>query len=652
MKLPDNNNTESFQELKALLLDYLNKQGIDVKHNFSCLNPNHSDRTPSMTFYPDDNVVYCHGCGARFDIFDLYAIQQLSITPDTNNHVSYPFKEVYNAVAQYMNVNVDKFKISPEDAQQNKINEFNYRLIQAAQRNTDSKEYLEYLQKRGISKELAAKFHIGFIPKWINPTLAYKEGKDSHQKPTPRLIIPTGQHSYLARDTRKDIPENEASYKKLKQGKLNLFNTAALQDDSKPIFITEGEIDALSILEVTSNAEAVALGSTTNVELLLDTVRRIKNKAINQHVNYYPTFFIATDNDAAGELAARKLAQGLNNSNIDNYLVTITNGCKDPNEALTTNREKFTKIIAKTIKDPDNYLVGLLERITERKDAPHFIPTGFKGLDNALDGGLYPQLYVVGAVSSLGKTTLTMQIADRIAAQQHKPVFIFSLETSKDELTEKNLSRLTFELSEAMKGTPQSARSINNGKWLDYPESRSLVMKAFDEYSKYYSLLHIDDGTQRRPSARDIYNKLNIYCSKHPDNKPVVVVDYLQILKAISDKDTDKEKVTKSIAEFKRIVSTFEIPVIVISSFNRSSYASSVAMESFKESGEIEYYADTLIGLQFTGIDETTSKEDIQNFRKQDPRNITARILKNRNGKSGVDIKFTYYPKYNDFIAE
>lgn len=101
MKLPDNNNTGSFQELKALLLDYLNKQGIDVKHNFSCLNPNHSDSTPSMTFYPDDNVVYCHGCGARLDIFDLYAIQQLSITPDTNNHVSYPFKEVYNAVAQY-----------------------------------------------------------------------------------------------------------------------------------------------------------------------------------------------------------------------------------------------------------------------------------------------------------------------------------------------------------------------------------------------------------------------------------------------------------------------------------------------------------------------------------------------------------------------
>lgn len=61
-----------------------------------------------------------------------------------------------------------------------------------------------------------------------------------------------------------------------------------------------------------------------------------------------------------------------------------------------------------------------------------------------LDGGLYPQLYVIGAISSLGKTTLAMQIADRIAARQHKHVFIFNLETSKDELTEKKLKPLNL----------------------------------------------------------------------------------------------------------------------------------------------------------------------------------------------------------------
>lgn len=53
------------------------------------------------------------------------------------------------------------------------------------------------------------------------------------------------------------------------------------------------------------------------------------------------------------------------------------------------------------------------------------IPTGFKKLDENLGGGLFEGLYVVGAVSSLGKTTLVMQIADQIA-QGEQDVLIFS----------------------------------------------------------------------------------------------------------------------------------------------------------------------------------------------------------------------------------
>lgn len=173
-------------------------------------------------------------------------------------------------------------------------------------------------------------------------------------------------------------------------------------------------------------------------------------------------------------------------------------------------------------------------------------------------------------------------------------------------------------------------------------------MRAVEAYSKYYTYLHIDDGTESRPSAKDIYSRLNIYCSKHPDNKPVVIVDYLQILRAIDDRDTYKEKVTKSIAEFKRIATTFEVPVIVISSFNRSSYFNPAAMESFKESGKIEYYADTLMGLQLKGINNQDA--DLDELKNKDPRSIEAKILKNRNGRSGVTVGFSYYPKFNDFI--
>jgi len=55
--------------------------------------------------------------------------------------------------------------------------------------------------------------------------------------------------------------------------------------------------------------------------------------------------------------------------------------------------------------------------------------TGFSNLDE-LTGGLYPGLYVVGAISSLGKTTFVHQIGDQLA-EQGDHVLFFSLEQSR-----------------------------------------------------------------------------------------------------------------------------------------------------------------------------------------------------------------------------
>ena len=47
------------------------------------------------------------------------------------------------------------------------------------------------------------------------------------------------------------------------------------------------------------------------------------------------------------------------------------------------------------------------------------------------------------------------------------------------------------------------------------------------------------------------------------------------------------------------------MPVLGISSFNRDNYNNPVGMQSFKESGAIEYSSDVLIGLQFKGVGES-----------------------------------------------
>ena len=51
--------------------------------------------------------------------------------------------------------------------------------------------------------------------------------------------------------------------------------------------------------------------------------------------------------------------------------------------------------------------------------------------------------------------------------------------------------------------------------------------------------------------------------------KPVVILDYLQILRPLNDKMTDKQQVDFNVTELKRVSRDFDIPIFVICSFNR-----------------------------------------------------------------------------------
>ncbi len=99
-----------------------------------------------------------------------------------------------------------------------------------------------------------------------------------------------------------------------------------------------------------------------------------------------------------------------------------------------TDKEKYLDTAT------SHYLQEFIDGIANSVDTP-FLPTGFPKLDNVLDGGLYEGLYIIGAISSLGKTTIITQIADQVASQGHD-VLIFSLEMARSELMAKSISRL------------------------------------------------------------------------------------------------------------------------------------------------------------------------------------------------------------------
>jgi replicative DNA helicase len=276
------------------------------------------------------------------------------------------------------------------------------------------------------------------------------------------------------------------------------------------------------------------------------------------------------------------------------------------------------------------------------------IPTGFPALDHELEGGLYPSLYFIGAISSLGKTSFCIQLGDQVAQAGHD-VLIFSLEQSKDELIAKSISRITYNLDTSpKKWNAKTVTGILNGKrYANYNETEhGIITEATRQYSEYAKgRIFIREGVGNI-GVKQISESVEQHI-KYTGRRPLVILDYLQILAPHDARSTDKQNTDKNVTELKRISRDHKICIIGISSFNRDNYNQSVSMSAFKESGAIEYSSDVLIGLQFKGTGEQDF--DVDKAKSEDMRELELKILKNRNGRAGRVIEFENYPMFNVF---
>ena len=588
-------------------------------------------------------------CFRNADIIDILGIEA-GIT-------DYNSKLLHAASILGIEIDQTRSRIQPEDQSRSRSKQEKENQVSRSTRpevEPDYREYFrecaarldqtDYISRRGIGRETAARFCLGYDPAWRHP-------KAPAAVPTsPRLIIPTGKGSYIARDTRSNLSEDLKQYAKQKVRYAGLFNVRALADSSKPVFVVEGELDAISIAEV--GGAAVALGSIVNRERLI--------KYLEANPPRQP-LIIALDNDDPGQRTAEKLAADLDLLRVTYYRINLYGEHKDANEALTSDRAYFADAVASAENieleaereaylktSAGAHLQEFIDGIANSVNTPA-IPTGFKRLDGVLDGGLYEGLYVFGAISSLGKTTLVTQIADQVAQGGHD-VILFSLEMARSELMAKSISRHTF-LDVTANGGPvgiaKTTRGITTGsRYARYSQDeQETIERAITEYSRYSERIFILEGIGNlgTEQIRETVRKHILFTGR----SPVIVVDYVQILAPADIRATDKQNIDKSVLELKRISRDFKIPVLGISSFNRANYSVAVTMEAFKESGSLEYGSDVLIGLQLQGAG--VKNFDVNTAKQKDPREVEAVILKNRNGATGGKILFEYYPKFNYF---
>lgn len=515
---------------------------------------------------------------------------------------------------------------------------------------------LAYLAKRGLSEETARRYSIGFDPA-ADPAKA-PGGKGKPMHPAPRLIIPVTDEYYVARSIADDATvkgERVVNGKTVKYDyrKMNpsgaesgIFNLQALYaPDVQEVFITEAAIDALSIIE--AGADAIGTNSANNARKLVAQLERKQPTA---------TLILAFDNDQSGNYARDLIAATCNRLNISFIIGNVCGSCKDANEALTTDRQAFIDAVeeaqSRTAAKPDSigyYIDHLMPGEIERFHADK--KTGFPNLDEK-SGGLYAGLYCVAAISSLGKTTFTHQMCDQLAAAGHDVVF-FSLEQSRLELVSKSIARKT-----AQKDINKAVTSLAiRGGYM--PEQ---VRTARKEYAQeVQDRLSIVEGNYNC-NVSFIGDYVRQYIRRN-GVVPVLVIDYLQVLQPGNDagKQTTKEIVDTSITELKRLSRELEMTVFVISSVNRANYLTPIDFESLKESGNIEYTADVIWGLQLQCLNREdfdkaknnikAQREIVREAKAAIPRKIELVCLKNRFGISSYSCYFDYDPRYDLFTV-
>ena len=211
----------------------------------------------------------CFSCNAGGDIFDLIgAVEGIA---DHNEQLKRA-GELYNiSIDAYRSTVQDDFKEyqNQPKTEQHTHNNIHTSAYTQQEGETSYKPYLleahkhinetDYPQRRGLTEKTINAFMLGYDTEWRHP--------DRPNAPTsPRLIIPVSMDSYFARDTREVIPESQRPYSKQNVGQKKIFNRKILNTAQKPIFVVEGELDALSIIDV--GGEAVALEAQQRPEHL------------------------------------------------------------------------------------------------------------------------------------------------------------------------------------------------------------------------------------------------------------------------------------------------------------------------------------------------------------------------------------------------
>lgn len=382
------------------------------------------------------------------------------------------------------------------------------------------------------------------------------------------------------------------------------FGEHLLNDNQIRVFICEGEIDAMTLSQISDHkypVVSVPLGASSLAKTL---------KHNSEYLENLKEVIIVMDNDDAGNEAWE---------NCKDILVAPKVGrldipAKDVNEAFLQGKlDKNSIWQVNWHKDPDMMDAldqELIEELESYDPTPDYT-TGFPCIDNTYLPK-YGEIHTFSAASGMGKSTITRQITYNLLKQGHDIAFLACEESAAH--------------------TYRSILGVHTGTNYSYDTDFDRD-KMKNEYKKFYSKyrgLSVSQNLTGKDRVETTLNKIKSYALKY--DKKIIVLDHLSHL--ANGSDNERQVLEEAMSKLRDLVQKLDIALFLVVHIRRTDQANEggrVRVQDLKGSSAIEQYSNSITVL------ERNNQED------SDDSITTVRSLKNRRtGVTGEIGKLTF----------
>jgi replicative DNA helicase len=255
------------------------------------------------------------------------------------------------------------------------------------------------------------------------------------------------------------------------------------------------------------------------------------------------------------------------------------------------------------------------------------VTSGFRDIDQFTAGFQPGNLIIVAARPAMGKTSMALTMAVAAAKDEKKPIAVFSLEMTNQELVERLMcSEARLDAQKLRKG------DIDKHEWGPLGESLGVL----NDLPIYLD----DSGSLTVSEIRSRLRRL-----RSTDGLACVFIDYLQLVQpsGMSRQTTRNEELSEICRTLKATAKDLEIPIVALAQLNRAVESrpnKRPMLSDLRDSGALEQEADMVAFLYRDAYyNPETAEPDLTEFI----------IAKQRNGPTGT-VRLRFQKEHTKFV--